>query len=107
VAAACLDPDGNQVALGQDRAEDRGDVREGGPPAQHGGDQFLPAALADARDVLVEVVLLRLMLAHAAAGNRASALLVYERCRARLADDLGTSPGAAIQALHLDLLRER
>jgi Bacterial transcriptional activator domain len=35
------------------------------------------------------------------------ALLVYERCRARLADDLGTSPGAAIQALHLDLLRER
>jgi hypothetical protein len=35
------------------------------------------------------------------------ALLVYERCRARLADDLGTSPGTAIQALHLDLLRER
>jgi hypothetical protein len=26
-----------------------------------------------------------LMLAHAAAGNRANALLVYERCRARLA----------------------
>jgi DNA-binding SARP family transcriptional activator len=47
------------------------------------------------------------MLAHAAAGNRASALLAYERCRARLAAELGTSPGAAIQALHLDLLRAR
>jgi DNA-binding SARP family transcriptional activator len=49
----------------------------------------------------------RLMLAHAAAGNRASALLAYERCRARLVADLGTAPGAAIQALHLDLLRAR
>jgi DNA-binding SARP family transcriptional activator len=49
----------------------------------------------------------RLMLAHAAAGNRARALLAYERCRARLAADLGTAPGAAMQALHLDLLRAR
>jgi SARP family transcriptional regulator, regulator of embCAB operon len=49
----------------------------------------------------------RLMLAHAAAGNRASALLAYERCRARLAADLGTAPGAAVRALHLDLLRAR
>jgi DNA-binding SARP family transcriptional activator len=54
-----------------------------------------------------ETAYLRLMLAHAAAGNRASALLAYERCRARLAAELGTSPGAAIQALHLDLLRAR
>lgn len=54
-----------------------------------------------------ETAYLRLMLAHAAAGNRASALLVYERCRARLAAELGSAPGAAIQALHLDLLRER
>ena len=49
---------------------------------------------------------LQLMLAHAAAGNRASALLAYQRCRARLAGDLGTSPDSAIQELHLDLLRE-
>jgi DNA-binding SARP family transcriptional activator len=49
----------------------------------------------------------RLMLAHAAAGNRAIALLAYERCRARLAADLGTAPSAAMQALHLDLLRAR
>jgi DNA-binding SARP family transcriptional activator len=54
-----------------------------------------------------ETAYLRLMLAHAAAGNRASALLAYERCRARLTAELGTSPGAAIQELHLDLLRAR
>jgi DNA-binding SARP family transcriptional activator len=51
-----------------------------------------------------ETAYLRLMLAQAAAGNRASALLTYERCRARLAEDLGTSPGPVIQALHLELL---
>jgi DNA-binding SARP family transcriptional activator len=54
-----------------------------------------------------ETAYLRLMLAHAAAGNRTSALLAYERCRARLTAELGTSPGAAIQELHLDLLRAR
>ena len=47
----------------------------------------------------------QLMLAHAAAGNRASALLAYERCRGRLAADLGIAPSSALQALHLDLLR--
>jgi SARP family transcriptional regulator, regulator of embCAB operon len=47
----------------------------------------------------------RLMVAHAAAGNRASALLAYERCCARLAEDLGMAPGVATLALHLDLLR--
>ena len=47
----------------------------------------------------------QLMLAHAAAGNRARALLAYERCRSRLAADLGIAPGSALQALHLDLLR--
>jgi DNA-binding SARP family transcriptional activator len=47
------------------------------------------------------------MQAYAAAGNRASALLVYKRCRARLAADLGASPSPAIQALHLKLLRAR
>ena len=54
-----------------------------------------------------ETAYLRLMLTHAAAGNRASALLAYERCRVRLAADLGTAPNAAMQALHLDLLRAR
>ena len=54
-----------------------------------------------------ETAYLRLMLAHAAAGNRASALPAYERCRARLAEDLGASPNPAIQALHLELLQAR
>jgi DNA-binding SARP family transcriptional activator len=45
-----------------------------------------------------------LMRAHAAAGNRASALLAYERCRARPDADLGVAPTAATQALHLQLL---
>jgi DNA-binding SARP family transcriptional activator len=54
-----------------------------------------------------ETAYLRLMLAHAAAGNRASALLTYERCRARLAEDLGASPNPQLQALHLELLQAR
>jgi DNA-binding SARP family transcriptional activator len=54
-----------------------------------------------------ETAYLRLMRAHAAAGNRASALLTYERCRARLAEDLGASPNSEIQALHLELLQAR
>jgi SARP family transcriptional regulator, regulator of embCAB operon len=44
------------------------------------------------------------MLAHAAAGNRANALLAYERCRARLVADLGVTPARRTQALHLRLL---
>ena len=47
----------------------------------------------------------QLMLAHAASGNRASALLAYERCRRLLAAELGTTPSPALQALHLELLR--
>ena len=50
-------PDRDQLALGQDRPQGRGDVREGGPHAQHGRDQLLPAAFADPGDVVVEVVL--------------------------------------------------
>jgi SARP family transcriptional regulator, regulator of embCAB operon len=55
-----------------------------------------------------ETAYLRLMLAHAAAGNRASALLAYERCRAppgrgpgRLPEPgaAGAAPGAAPGAL--------
>jgi DNA-binding SARP family transcriptional activator len=47
----------------------------------------------------------QLMLAHAASGNRAGALLAYERCRRLLAAELGTTPSPALQALHLELLR--
>jgi len=47
----------------------------------------------------------RLMRAHAAAGNRAEALRVYERCRALLAEELGVDPSPATEALYLALLR--
>lgn len=46
-----------------------------------------------------------LMQALAAAGNRAQALQVYERCRRLLADHLGVDPSAETQSVYLDLLR--
>jgi SARP family transcriptional regulator, regulator of embCAB operon len=42
----------------------------------------------------------------AAQGNRAEALVVYERLRTRLREDLGASPSAETQELHLRLLRD-
>lgn len=47
----------------------------------------------------------RLMQAHAAAGNTAEALRVYERCRRFLADELGAYPSAESEAAYLELLR--
>ncbi|MGH9269115.1 MAG: ATP-binding protein, partial [Acidimicrobiales bacterium] len=47
---------------------------------------------------------LRLMAAHAGAGNRAAALRAYQRCRAVLADQLGADPSPATQAAHRALL---
>ena len=46
----------------------------------------------------------RLMRAHAAAGDRAEALRVYEECRTLLRDELGVSPSAQTQALYAELL---
>jgi DNA-binding SARP family transcriptional activator/DNA-binding beta-propeller fold protein YncE len=46
----------------------------------------------------------RLMEAHVAAGNRAEALRVYERCRRLLADELGTYPSPETEALYRRLL---
>lgn len=47
----------------------------------------------------------RLMETHAAAGNPAEALRVYERCRRFLADELGAYPSSENEAVYLDLLR--
>lgn len=46
-----------------------------------------------------------LMRAHAAVGNRAEALRVYERCRSLLSEGLGVSPSPPTEAVYLDILR--
>jgi len=48
-----------------------------------------------------------LMRAHAAAGNRADALWVYERCKKLIFDELGIAPSAETTAVYLDVLRAR
>jgi predicted ATPase/DNA-binding SARP family transcriptional activator len=45
------------------------------------------------------------MTALAATGRQADALTVYERVRARLADELGVDPAAELQSVHLAVLR--
>ncbi len=47
---------------------------------------------------------LRLMRAHAGAGNRGEALRAYERCRRVLAEELGVSPSPPTEAAYLALL---
>jgi SARP family transcriptional regulator, regulator of embCAB operon len=46
-----------------------------------------------------------LMRAHAAVGNRAEALRVYERCRSLLSEELGVPPSPQTEAVYLDILR--
>jgi DNA-binding SARP family transcriptional activator/sugar lactone lactonase YvrE len=48
----------------------------------------------------------RLMAAHAAAGNRAEALQVYDRCRRLLAEELGAYPSPETEAVYRGLLEE-
>jgi peptide/nickel transport system substrate-binding protein len=47
----------------------------------------------------------RLMTAHAAAGNRAEALRVYERCRRLLSEELGAYPSPETDSIYRELLR--
>src|SRR5258708_5699909 len=48
-----------------------------------------------------------LMRAHAAAGNRAEALWVYENCRKIISDELGVAPSSETNAVYLKVLRSR
>src|SRR5258708_16532149 len=48
-----------------------------------------------------------LMRAHAAAGNRAEALWVYEHCRKIISDELGVTPSAETNAVYLKVLKAR
>ncbi len=45
------------------------------------------------------------MRAHEAAGNRAEALLVYERCRRLLAEELGADPAPETVKVFEEVLR--
>ena len=69
-----------------------------------------PALAARDAEAVVELEPFRetgyalLMRAHVAAGNPAEALLVYERCRRILADELGTDPSRPLSELHRELL---
>jgi DNA-binding SARP family transcriptional activator len=49
---------------------------------------------------------LRLLRAHAAAGDRGEALRAYDRCRRLLAEELGVDPSPELEAAYLELLRE-
>jgi YVTN family beta-propeller protein len=49
----------------------------------------------------------RLMQAHAAAGNPAEALRVYERCRRFLADELGAYPSPETESAYVEILRSK
>jgi DNA-binding SARP family transcriptional activator len=67
-------------------------------------------ALTDAEiiveaDPYRETAYVLLMSAHAAAGNSARAIAVYEQLRARLADDLGVGPSPTTEAAFLEIVR--
>lgn len=72
-----------------------------------------PAGAATDAEIVVDLDPYResacalLMRASVAAGNPAHALTAYEQLRTRLAEDLGTQPSAATEALFLDVLAAR
>ena len=55
---------------------------------------------------LRESAYLRLVDAHAAAGNRGEALRAYERCRRTLVEELGVDPSPTTEAAYLELLAD-
>ncbi|MFC5829477.1 AAA family ATPase [Nonomuraea insulae] len=75
----------------------------------HGADFARARRAAEAAiltDPFDEVAYRLLMRAHAAAGEPAKALLVYEELRRRLVAELGTDPAAETRAVHVAVLRE-
>ena len=71
--------------------------------ASAGGDHAAALAAAQAAvaaQPLRESAHLRVMAAHAGAGNAAEALRAYERCRVVLAEELGVSPSERVRAAY-------
>jgi SARP family transcriptional regulator, regulator of embCAB operon len=69
-----------------------------------------PLAVESARELLElrpfrESAYRLLMKAHAAAGNTAEALRVYDECRRVIADELGVGPSPETRAVHEEVLR--
>lgn len=64
------------------------------------GDVLGPLRLAGAMAPLNEPIHAALMNALTAAGDRAEAITVYRRVRARLVDELGIDPGPALESAH-------
>ncbi|MGH9226430.1 MAG: ATP-binding protein, partial [Acidimicrobiales bacterium] len=71
-----------------------------------GAAALVAAEEAVALEPLRESAHLRVMRAHAAAGNRADALRAYERVRKTLADELGVNPSAQTESAYLALLQD-
>ena len=69
-----------------------------------------PLAVEAARDAVElrpfrETAYQLLMRAHAAAGNTAEGLRVYERCRSLLSEELGVHPSPQTRAVHAEMLQ--
>jgi predicted ATPase/DNA-binding SARP family transcriptional activator len=71
----------------------------------HGAELVTELTDAVAAHPLRERLVAALMRALAAAGRDSEALLVYQRTREALADELGADPSAALSAVHVALLR--
>jgi DNA-binding SARP family transcriptional activator len=72
----------------------------------HGEEAVRPASELVGLEPFRESAHLRLLRAHAAAGDRGEALRAYERCRRLLAEELGVDPSPELEAAYLELLRE-
>lgn len=72
-----------------------------------------PALAVDVAEQVVAIQPFRetgyqlLMRAHAAAGNRAEALRVFERCRSRISEELGVAPSTDTHEVYLKILHAR
>jgi DNA-binding SARP family transcriptional activator/streptogramin lyase len=80
-------------------------LRDAALASEHFGDAVRYAAEITELEPFRESSYRALMQAHAAAGDPAEALRVYERCRRFLADELGAYPSPESEAVYRELLR--
>jgi DNA-binding SARP family transcriptional activator/tetratricopeptide (TPR) repeat protein len=80
-------------------------VAQGAIASGHGDRAITAAEEAVELEPLRETGYQQLIRALAAAGDRARALQVHERCRRLLAEELGVAPSQATEAAYLELLR--